>query len=76
MHSIKSTLCSAQCDRVEIDSLLLVDSYKYTRISNKIYKDLSATLLPSVSVGNQGYSGLSHGEYIGILVSDKVNQDL
>ena len=31
MHSMKSTLCSTQCDRVESDSLLIVDSYKYTK---------------------------------------------
>ena len=55
---------------------LIADSYKYTWISNKVYKDLSAALLPSVSVSNPGYSGLSHGEYTGILVSDSVNQDL
>ena len=60
MRNIKSTLCSTQCDRVEIDGLLTVDSYKYTWISNKVYKDLSATLLPGVSY--LGYSGLSHGE--------------
>ena len=76
MRSIESTLCSTQCDRVEIDGLLIVDSYKYTWISNKAYKDLSATLLPSASVSNPGYSGLSHGEYTRILVSDRVNQDL
>ena len=50
MHSIKSTLCSTQCDRVKIDGLLIVDSYEYTCISNKVYKDLSATLLPGGSV--------------------------
>ena len=55
---------------------LKADSYKYTWISNKVYKDLSAALLPSVSVSNPGYSGLSHGEYTRILVSDRVNQDL
>ena len=71
MHSI-----STQCDRVEIDGLLKADSYKYTWISNKAYKDPSATLLPSVSVSNPGYSGLSHGENTGILESDRVNQDL
>ena len=75
MRSIKSTLCSTQCDRVEIDGLLIADSYKYTWISNKVYKDLSAALLPSASVSNLGYSGLSHGEYTRILVSDRVNQD-
>ena len=72
MRNIKRTLC----DRVETDGLWIVDSYKYTWISNKVYKDLSATLLPGVSVSNLEYSGLSHGEYAGILVSDKVNQDL
>ena len=76
MHIIKSTLCSTQCDRVEIDGLLIVNSYKYTCISNKVYKDLSATLLPGVSVSNPGYSGLSQGEDTGILVSDRVNLDL
>ena len=74
MRSIKSTLCSSRCDRDGINGLLIVDSYKYTCISNKVYKNLSATLLPSVSVRNPGYSGLSHGEYNEILVS--VNQDL
>ena len=76
MRSIKSTLCSTQYDRVEIDGLFIVDSYKYTWINNKVYKNLSAALLPSVSVSNPGYSGLSHGEYTGILVSDRVNPDL
>ena len=76
MLSIKSTLCSTQCDRVEIDGSLISDSYKYTWMSNKVYKDLSATLLASVPVSNPGYSGLSHGEYTGILVNDRVNQDL
>ena len=28
MCSIKSTLCSTQCDRVEIDGLLIVDSWQ------------------------------------------------
>ena len=76
MHSIKSTLCSTQCGRVEIDGLLIADIYKYTWISNKVYKDLSATLLPSVSDSYPMSSGLSHGQYTGILVSDRVNQDL
>ena len=85
MRSIESMLCSTQCDRVEVNVLffiylfiffLIADSYKYTWISNKVYKDLSAALLPSVLVSNPGYSGLSHGEYTRILVSDRVNQDL
>ena len=79
MRSIESMLCSTQCDRVEVNVFLfffIADSYKYTWISNKVYKDLSAALLPSVSVSNPGYSGLSHGEYTRILVSDRVNQDL
>ena len=50
----KNTLCSTQWDRFETDGLLIADSYKYTWISNKIYKGLSATLLPSVSVCNPG----------------------
>ena len=50
--------------------LLIVDYYNILE-----YKDL-ATLSPSVSVSNPGYNGLSHGDYVGILISDKVNQDL
>ena len=43
--------------QVEINGLLIVDSYKYTWISNKV-----ATLLLCVPVSNPGGSGLSHGE--------------
>ena len=45
----------------------------HTRIpvSDKVYEYLSATLLPS-KVCNLEYSGLSHGMYTGILVSNKV----
>ena len=75
MRCIKSTLCSTRCDRVEFDGLLIADTYKYTWISNKVYKDLSATLLLSVSVSNPGYSVLSHREYTGIWVIDRI-QDL
>ena len=39
MRSIKRRLCSTQRDRVETDGLLIVESYKYTYISIKVYKD-------------------------------------
>ena len=37
---------------------------------------MSTALLPSISVSNPGYSGLSLEVYTGIPVSDKVNEDL
>ena len=77
MRSIESMLCSTQCDRVEVNVFfffLIADSYKYTWISNKVYKDLSSALLPSVSVSNQGYSGLSHGKYTWILSATELTK--
>ena len=64
IHSIKCTLF------LLAGLLLIVDHYNILE-----YKVL-ATLLPSVSVSNSGYNGLSHGDDVGILISDRVNQDL